>query len=184
MKKIAVPAYLLLFAAPLVAGCTLTPRTPMDPNTTVTPLSLTAPPIYALLGFRRELDLSSEQIMMLDSIAESVQRQNAERVADLQKNSRERQRQPGFYDLLPGAVPIFEEIRSSYREAGDAVKELLDREQQSTVCRLFDRERQGRLAARGGAPRVQRSEQIDAILNPAPWTWCDVPAAVASAPPA
>jgi len=183
MKKIAVPAYLLLFAAPLVAGCSLTPRTPMDPNTTVTPLSLTAPPIYALLGFRRELELSSGQIMILDSIAESVQRENVERVADLQKNSRERQRQPGFYDLLPEAVPLFEEIRSSYREAGEAVKELLDREQQATVCRLFDRERQSRYVARGSALRGQRSEEIDAILNPVPWTWCEVPAVVASGRP-
>jgi len=184
MKKIAVPAYLLLFAAPLVGGCTMTPRTPMDPNTTVTPLSLTAPPIYALLGFRRELKLNSDQVVMLDSIAGSVQRENAARVADLQKYSRERQRQPGFFDLLPEAVPLFEEIRSSYREVGEAVKDLLDREQQTTVCRLFDRDRQSRLAARGSAPRVQRSEEVEAILNPAPWTWCDVPAAVASGSPA
>jgi hypothetical protein len=177
MKKIAPAAYLLLLTAPLFAACALNPRVPMDPDTTITPLSISAPPIYALLGFRRELDLTSEQIAALDELAQNVQADNADLLKGLRANSRERQRQPGFYDLLPEGIPLLEEVRENYRQAGEAVLAVLDDEQQTTACRLFRPDRVGRFASRAGA-----AAEIDPLTNPEAWSWCasTAPEAVAT----
>jgi hypothetical protein len=180
MKKIAPTAYLLLLTAPLFAACAVNPRVPMDPNTTVTPLSLSPPPIYALLGFRRELDLTSDQIAALDDLAQNVQAENADLLKSLQAQSRERQRQPGFYNLLPQGIPLLEEVRENYREAGEAVLRVLEPEQRTTVCRLFGPDRASRFASRAGA-----APEIDPLTNPVAWAWCattpgGAPPAVAS----
>jgi hypothetical protein len=167
MKKTAPAVYLLLLTAPLFAACSLNPRVPMDPNTTITPLSVSAPPIYALLGFRRELDLTSDQIAALDELAQKVQAENADLLKGLQANSRERQRQPGYYDLLPQGIALLEEVRENYREAAEAVLAVLDDEQERTVCRLFRPDRVGRFASGGGA-----AAEVDPLRNPAAWEWC------------
>jgi len=174
MKKISPATYALLTVLPLFAACASSPRVPMDPNTTVTPISVAPPPVYALLGFRRELELTSLQVMVLDSIGQAVQEKNSLLVREIRARSRERQRQPGFYDIEPGAIPILEELRTNQRIAGEAVAELLEEEQRATVCSLFDRSREERFASRGSmAPRPSRhGEEAEAIQNPAAWSWC------------
>ena len=55
-----------------IAACSSGPRGPGDSDGAFSPLTLEPPPVYALLGYRADLDLTSQQVAALDSIAEAV----------------------------------------------------------------------------------------------------------------
>jgi hypothetical protein len=176
MKITHLPALLVLLAVvPIVGACAANPGSATDPVPLVTPLSLEPPPIYALLGYRRELELTSEQVTSLDRIAQGIQEENRPLVRELQGAARERSRQPGVLIVdSPEAERILEEIRANQRKAGDAVAELLDEDQRATVCRLWTRDE----AVRGrGAERAQRDATTDGSgrgpLARAGWPWCE-----------
>ncbi len=165
----------VLFA---LTACAATGSLP--PNAVVvTPLTLEPPPIYSLLGYRSELNLTSEQVAALDSIAQAVRDENRELVAELRQTSGERRGQSGAMVVSEEGRPVLESIRENQLAAVDAVSRLLDESQRAEVCRLSTRENQRRGAAQGRQPRQQ--EQLDpvdersALQRPVGWNWCDTP---------
>lgn len=113
---------------------------PSDPPTVVTPIMLEPPPIYALLGFRERLELTSEQIVQLDSIAIDVQARNSELMEELEEKSQLTRSQTA---LMVGeeARPVLDRIRDNNLEAAAAVGRLLSPAQQTTACQVFDMDR-------------------------------------------
>jgi hypothetical protein len=151
------------------------PRSAPPAGSMITPLSLGPPPIYALLGYRQELALTSEQVAALDSIAQSAQEQNRPLISQLQAASRERARQPGFFEVTPEAQPILDEIRANQRGAADAVAELLTEDQRGTVCRVFDPTRRSPNARARQPARTVANDTVQARMmgGPTGWHWCN-----------
>lgn len=145
-----------------------TARIPSDAVAVVTPLSLGPPPIYSLLGYRQELDLTSEQVAALDSIAQAVQAENRELVEELRKASEGNR--SGLMVVRPNGEPILQEIQANHRQAGEAIEKLLDEEQKASVCELFERPDQGR---RGEGGRRRQAQPDPRYLQPAGWPWCE-----------
>jgi hypothetical protein len=181
MRQLLGSALLLTMVVPLASGCAANSGLPNNGMAMVTPLSLEPPPIYALLGYRRDLDLTSDQVAALDAIAQEVQEENRPLVRELQENSRERARQPGIMVVTPEGEPILDEIRANQRRAGEAVAALLDEEQRATVCRLFDRNRPGTRGApaRPAAAQATAGSPDRREFDPIGWYWCAEPAIVA-----
>jgi hypothetical protein len=53
----------------------------------VSPLTLEPPPIYALLGYRTDLELTSEQVAALDSVAEEARDESAPLLRELEERT-------------------------------------------------------------------------------------------------
>jgi hypothetical protein len=147
----------------LLAGCGPSATTGGAPLTLVTPLTLEPPPIYGLLGYRSELNLTSDQVVALDSIAQRVRVETAPLVDQLRERSIQRpQRQPGVFQVGDEGRPVLEAIRATHRQALTDVEALLTSEQQATVCRLFDDDRTRR-GERPGARREENRRQQQAV---------------------
>lgn len=162
-------------ALPLLAACGGGARSSLDSDRFVTPLALEPPPIYALLGYSRDLGLTSEQITALDSIAQSAREESRPLVAQLRTTARERS--PGFFEITPEAQPVLEEIRAQQMRSREAVGEVLSEEQAQTACRLFQRDRErarGRTAARAPQTPARASGMLDQPRGAAAWPWCEV----------
>src|SRR5690606_22358518 len=100
-----------------VAGCGR--RSPPNMEGLLTPLTVEPPPIYAIIGARADLMLSSEQVAALDSIAIAVQAANRPLIEDLEAVSPAAR--SGARRLTPEGEPILEQIRANSREASEAV---------------------------------------------------------------
>jgi hypothetical protein len=144
---------------------------------------LEPPPIYSLLGFREDLELTSEQITALDSIAQAVERRNAPVIAELRRVGESRSRRSrGAIVVNEQTRPLLEQVRDSNREAVRAVEELFTPEQEREVCRLFDLERRGsrregereerRDARRGPLPRMGAEADTTLFRQGPVWSWC------------
>jgi hypothetical protein len=159
-----------------------------DPNqpTIVTPFMLQPPPVYALLGFRDRLSLSSEQITSLDSIATAVHEENQPLIDELQQNAPQSRNRVGLL-VAPESRPTLQKIRQNNRDAARAVGALLNPQQQTTACDLFNEERDERrsrvrdaMRERGMGETSQRQRQMqrrmegDSTLQMEMrvWPWC------------
>jgi hypothetical protein len=173
-KTIYRPALLLAAIAPFAAACATGGGLPNDATAVVTPLTLEPPPIYALLGYRRELELTSEQVAALDAVAQEVQDENRPLVRELHERTRERSRQPGLMIVTAEGEPVLDEIRANQRRAGEAVAGILDEDQRSTVCELFARNRPGAAASNRGQTRAvaDAAPRDPRMMQPAGWYWC------------
>jgi hypothetical protein len=138
---------------------------------------LQPPPIYALLGYRDRLELTSDQIVQLDSIATGLKTENALLIDELEEKSSVRRNQPGLVVGEEGK-PVLESIRDNNRGAAEAVGRALTSTQQEATCDLFrldrdDRDRRRRPPVRGvdeaAADSVWRS------LMSGTWPWCGNP---------
>jgi hypothetical protein len=144
-----------------------------EPDPFVTRVMLEPPPIYAIIGYRRELDLTSEQVSALDSVAQSVQERNRPLVQQLMAASRERPRQPGTLEVSVAGESVLEQIRGNQREASESVESLLTDDQKASVCRLFDpAERRGTAERRPQERGRGRDSRRAARARPAVWHWC------------
>jgi len=157
-----------------MAACSGGPRSFEQMDGFVTPLSVEPPPIYALMGFRAELGLSSEQVAGLDEIAIEVQDLNRPHLDDLQQNVRRASREPGVFRVTPETEPVVEEIRTNNLRASEAVAGLLTEAQRAEVCDLFQR---GQLARRRGSANAEpvRADSVApaaARTRSTIWHWC------------
>lgn len=179
-----------LMVGTVVGGCAAAPGgagAPPDAEGIVTMASFDPPPVYALLGYRAELELTSAQIASLDSIAEAAQDENERLVEELLERSEGGTRNRGFIRPGPEVDPIVDELRSAQRRAMDAVAGVLAADQREEVCRLFTRDR-----PRPGGDRAATSERRrpqpaapdraggaersrGAGRSPSPWGWCRSP---------
>lgn len=110
-----------------------------------------APPIYALLGYRDQLQLTSEQVIALDTIARRME----EATAPL------RQHLPRAGEQAAVPTEVVAQITANRRRAAEGVHEVLTPEQREQVCRLFSADRTA------GPPR-----QGEPTVTPPQWFWC------------
>src|SRR5688500_15045153 len=96
------------------------------------------PSVYALMGDREELQLTSTQIAALDSIGEWVTRANS----PLEEQLRELGVSPfafagrGRGRLPEEAQPLLDQLRSNNEQASAGVGEQLTAEQKAAVCEI------------------------------------------------
>lgn len=145
---------------------------------------LQPPPIYALLGEREELELTSEQVVALDSVAQRVPEENrplAERLRELRGEPANVPEDSPIADADVEAV--VERIRANNLEAAAAVQAILTPEQRTSTCEIFqeplDNGREREAPARLDSLRVGTGGIL--IASTQVWPWC-VPAAPAEAP--
>lgn len=167
----------LIVSAPMLAAVVACGSSGLPESTVavVTPVALASPPIYSLLGYRSDLQLSSEQIAALDSIAQDVQKTNGDLAEELSRMS-DRPRTPtGAFVVMPEGEPILDQLRHNQKAAGEAVGELLSEDQRNRVCELFDRDGRARRSSGGNSATRQSAQRRDVdnrVLGPAGWPWC------------
>ncbi len=151
------------------------PAPPTAAEPAVAPLD--PPPVFALIGARERLQLTSEQISALDSIG----RWNSSANEGVIRDSRVREMRPGD----PAVDSVARIVRQNNLQAGRGVETLLSDEQRRQVCEMFrpERGRDGRAAPRGAQDRPRAGAQgragrqgmmDDRSLSV--WPWCTDPA--------
>lgn len=151
-----------------VAGCSR--RSAADMEGLLTPLTVEPPPIYAIIGARADLELTSEQVARLDSIATSVQSVNRPLIEDLEDVSPPSR--SGARRLTDEGEPILEQIRANSRQASESVHALLTEDQREEVCDMFNR-RPGRDGPGAPQRRASPDSLAPARFGMGPrWYWC------------
>jgi hypothetical protein len=184
MKRFAVLAVLLVSAA----ACGGAPAEPASAPAAGMPFgSLEAPPVHSLIGHRQALELTSEQITVLDSIGQHVNAANRplmQQMGELRAQFRGRTgRDMRTGEVVPGGEEgrsLLEQIRQNNRDAVEGVREVLTPAQQQRACALYrdaDQRRQRAAAARaqqpGGAARARGATERPAVATV--WPWCAEP---------
>jgi hypothetical protein len=152
------------------------------PPSFVSPLMLQPPPIYALLGYRDRLELTSDQIVQLDSIATGLKTENSLLIDELEEKSSVRRNQPGLVVGEEGK-PVLESIRDNNRGAAEAVGRALTSTQQEATCDLFRLDRDDRDRRRGSRRPTMRgvdeaaADSVWRSLEARTWPWCGNPPA-------
>lgn len=167
MKKI------LILGVVLLAGCASTENTAPAPAAEQ-PLEVRTepPPIYALFGYREQLELTSEQISTLDSIARAAQIENDTVLARIRQRAEEREEE---IDLT-----LLSQLTDVNLRTAERVGEVLTEEQRARVCELFEETRRERAEAAARPRRTDRrsSREDTPVLQHAirTWPWCEVEA--------
>lgn len=169
-------AALLLLAA--CGGRREPPPASTDPSepSIATVTTLRTPPIYALLGFRDRLQLTSAQITAIDSIGQQVSRANGPLVSELREAMNERAARRSRRDLDDEERANFRTVRDNNQRAIQGIQGVLTDEQERIVCELWqDDPREA--AARRARVRGRDGRMIAPLLSRPPWPWCAPPAA-------
>ena len=188
------PRVLFLAAAALVAAaCAGTAPRP-EPRTLAAYRDAQTPPVYALLGQREELALSSDQVNTIDSIAEALQERNRPLADQLRgvtgSGAGGPVRRPRSTEEEARFLPVLEEIGRNNREAMDAVGRVLTEEQRGKVCRMRQerarersamavppgRDTPGRVRPMRGRGMPMDSATADVLRRGGVWSWCPPPA--------
>jgi hypothetical protein len=138
------------------------------------------PPVYALLGEREAVGLTSSQIAALDSIATWLSSTNAPLIEDLFERGIRRDDDAVRREADPPRAdrdgrPLIREIGANNLAAEAAIQGLLTEDQQSRVCTVF---------SRSGTDRLSSVPRGTARLGVAPgfgapdvvnyrWPWCE-----------
>ena len=178
--------FLILAALVLAFACSGRPRPepgapPANMRLTVVPLALEPPPVYALIGYRDRLDLTSQQVTTLDSLATAVREENSLLVDSLEERAITSNRAPGVLQVNPAERPILDRIRANNRSVLDRVAELLTPEQETGVCELYEedvREANRRRPANrqvdpwSNRTRDVRNDSSLIVRGFSVWPWC------------
>jgi hypothetical protein len=161
--------------------------------------SAQGPSVYALLGYRDTLGLSTEQVMTLDSVAEALQERNRPLADSLREITRSRGggpvREPRTDAERETFTRIAGRIGANNRAAASTIEATLTPEQRRTVCELQSGRRPGmgrdsaRVRGRGGPPPggARRSfpgmagDSLGGFRRPGGWPWCARPGGPPSA---
>lgn len=145
------------------------------------------PPVYALIGERQELSLTSAQVTALDSIGVALAASNSPALTQIQAL----QPSGGFRRTSAADVekarPLIDSIRENNRRAQEAVRVLLTEQQRTDVCRMYapDRaERRRRENAQRQAREMPRgrfeADTVVASMFSGPWSFCNRPRGAAA----
>lgn len=153
----------------LSAGCA-SPQPQVEPEETErTVLRVQAPPVYALLGEREELRLTSEQVAAVDSIGRWLYAANAPHLQVL--NGAPGERTVAEEDTL---IALLEAIHVNNTAAGAAIQELLNDTQEAQVCEMFAESREDE-EERDTREMRRREAFADSIMGALTvWPWCSV----------
>lgn len=177
--------FIVLAALAVAVGCTARPaqepdQPPANMRLTVVPLALEPPPVYALIGYRDRLDLTSQQVTTLDSLATAVRDENGALVDSLETRAIVNNRQPGVLQVNPSERPILDRIRANNRTVIDRVAELLNAEQETAVCELYEEDIREANRRRPRTPvdpwnnrtRDTRADSALVVRGFSVWPWC------------
>ena len=141
-----------------LSACASAPR--RDPAEVAAFRQAQMPSIYALLGERQELGLTSAQVTALDSIAQALTDQNRPLEQRIRAATESRSggpvRRPRSDVARERFLSTLREIGDNNRRAMEGVGRTLTEEQRGKVCQSQlerFRERQDRFARRGGGRR-------------------------------
>ncbi|HEX6927127.1 MAG TPA: hypothetical protein VF167_17010 [Longimicrobiaceae bacterium] len=149
-----------------------TPAPPPGPGpTVVTPTMLQPPPVYALIGHRDRLELTSQQIEQLDSIAVDLEQKNSDLIDELEERAVPTRNRMGMV-LDEEGTPILEQIRDNNRAASEAVGRLLSTTQQAEACELFSLNNRRRERPRIRGADEEEADSIWQMLETRVWPWC------------
>lgn len=187
-------------AVAVAAGCSARQQQtdpdapPPNLRMTVVPLALEPPPVYALIGYRDRLELTSQQVTTLDSLATSVRQENSILMDSLVLKAITSNRSPGVLQVNPSERPLLDRIRTNNRTVIDRVGELLTPDQEKGVCELYEEDLQD---MRDQANRRNRSNNNNDMFSNrvrdtrsdsalvvrgfSVWPWCQTTAARDSA---
>jgi hypothetical protein len=172
-------AWLYAAALPLLAACAPQrdfPAPGEGPGGRMHPAAAAAPTVYAVLGHREQLGLSSAQVAAIDSIGDWLQRGNAPLLDSLHLRGDGRSGLPG-----DSTDAVMRRIRANQRAAVDGLAAALTAEQRARVCVLFAEQRGDRgRRERGSRPSLARRSRVSArdTLPGGPrarWGWCAPP---------
>lgn len=155
-------------------------RGPVDMERMLTPLTVEPPPIYAVIGARSDLELTSRQVASLDSIAVAIQAMNRPLIEELQSVSPAAR--TGVRRVTDEGEPILDQIRANSRKASEGVHALLTEDQRTEVCTLFDRSDNGGRNSEGRrGPGAPPAAPRDSAMANRPgfgprWYWCSTAA--------
>jgi LTXXQ motif family protein len=158
------------------------------------------PSVYALIGARERLKLTSAQVTALDSIAEAVREQNRPLTDSLRRFSRSGNggpiRLPGNEAQQRDFTVILRQMGENSRRGLASIQALLTPEQRTGVCQIareqggfgYGRmERRGGFGGegggsgrgggmygggRGGMPPEMRGDSLDLRAGAGGWPWC------------
>jgi hypothetical protein len=136
------------------------------------PTPVPAPSVYALIGDRERLGLSSAQVVALDSIGEWLSEANSRLEDQLQEMG---VTTTGFggqrRDRVPEeAEPLLANIRANNSQALASIGTLLNEEQEQQLCDDAEEDNERRPGARN-PPRGEPRDSTAAPSRPA-WPWC------------
>lgn len=163
----------------LLSGCAASgpPARSVEQTEAMTPV----PSVYALIGDRARIGLTSEQVEALDSIGEWLIAANSEANERLRQLGIGPLARPGGRAGIPEEVrPLMEELRRNNLAAMEGIEAVLTEEQKALVC-----ERVGRRVQRVERDRAERGAAGDRRAAgafqgaPQAWWWCAPPAAPA-----
>jgi hypothetical protein len=171
---------LILMGAAVACGAPA-PRPAPEPG----PMPVARPPVYALLGYRDQLQLTSAQIASLDSIGRSLESQNRpilDRLAGVRRGVEPPRDEQEYRALV-------EQVYANNRAGQDAVRGVLNETQRTRTCELFrpspDEQRRAERRNNSRMQETRRSrrgmvQDTLAFTGSGVWTWC----AAAPQPPA
>lgn len=138
---------------------------------------LSGPSVYALLGEREDLGLTSAQISALDSIGTWLSTANRELRDDVGGVRRDRTSP----DDLPEATrSALDRIRDNNAQAMRGIEATLTPDQRDSVCRMERERRERRAEERSDRPdRPQPTRGRFDVRGPGGemlWSWCQPPA--------
>lgn len=158
---------LLLLPLLVLAACG--PSEPALAPEAVSLLSLEPPPVYALLGYRDRLNLTSPQVVALDSIAQQAREAN--------RPANDQLRDPRSTPNLEQTRALVEQIRQNNRRAAEGVHAVLTAPQRTETCTLFgggseEDEPVRRPPRTQGHPRPSAADTLFAPRRGPVWYWC------------
>lgn len=149
------------------------------------------PSVYALIGARERLKLTSAQVTALDSIAEAVREQNRPFADSLRRFTRSPNggpmRVPTNDAQRRDFTAILQQMGANTRTALAGIQALLDADQRAAACALAaeerDERRGGRMGGRGrvggmdgsgeiGGRRMRGMMSDDLGGRAGAWPWC------------
>jgi hypothetical protein len=162
----------------LVAACGTLPPAASAPDTGLD-MRLDPPPVHALLGYRAQLQLTSEQIDALDALGQEAHAENHPLLTELNNAEQSCASLESQHRILT----LASEIHRNNLRAMERVRGVLTERQSELTCDLFAGSRfksrglrtieTTEIATRG----MQRSGSAVTVgtqaSNGAVWSWCD-----------
>jgi hypothetical protein len=173
MKIKSIALVSIMVVAPLVAcgpSGSARPQPAAPAPGAVTAERVQPPPVHALLGYREELELTSEQVEAIDSIGQWLFSSGDEMRARLREVQASRPPR-GDPQATTATLSMLTSLRDRNREATEGVQALLTDEQEAKVCELF-REDRSRSASREPPARARRPAGYTPGPLPPVWSWC------------
>jgi len=180
----------VLPVALLLSGCAGGTRSASPPDPALVGPPIAVPSVFALIGAREELGLSSRQVTTLDSIAVWLGTENQPFIRELRPletaggGSRRRGmsgRAGRAAELTDEARAALERVRENNARVMRVVEQTLTPDQRTRVCELERKRREARtrefgrgenVASRRHRPPPGMAPDTTRGMRPGGWSWC------------